>query len=148
MEKLNFSITINAPKEKVWEAVTTDELYRIWTEPFCEGSYFKGDWNEDSKILFIAPGEKGDAGMVSRIKESRPYDFISIEHLGMINNGVEDTASDEVKKWAGALENYTFKDVDGGTEFFVEMDADDEYKDMMNTMWPNALQKLKEVCEK
>lgn len=148
MERLNFSITVNAPKEKVWQTVIDDATYRKWTEPFHAGSYFKGDWSVGSKILFIAPGENGDSGMVSRIKENRPYEFISIEHIGMISKGVEDTTSDEVKKWAGVLENYTFKEVDRGTEFSVEMDCEDEYKNMMNEMWPKALQKLKEICER
>jgi uncharacterized protein YndB with AHSA1/START domain len=148
LEKINFSIEINAPKEKVWDTMLKEDTYQIWTEAFAKGSYYKGDWNEGSKILFLAPGEKGEGGMVSRIKENRPYEYISIEHIGMIQNGNEDTTSDEVKKWAGALENYTFKETDGTTELSVEMDSADEYKEMFQTMWPNALNKLKELAEK
>jgi hypothetical protein len=148
LDKLHFSTIINAPKEKVWNTMLDDETYRIWTEPFSPGSCYKGDWNEGSKILFIAPGENGDMGMVSRIKENRKPDFLSIEHIGIINNGKEDTSSEEVKKWAGALENYTFKSVDGKTELLIDMDINDEYKSMMETMWPKALQKLKEIAEK
>ena len=109
MEKLHFKIDINSPKENVWNTMLDDKTYRAWTEAFAPGSYYKGDWNKDSKILFLAPGEKGEMGMVSRIKENRKYEFISIEHLGVVNEGKEDTTSDEVKGWAGALENYTFK---------------------------------------
>ena len=86
-------------------------------------------------------------GMVSRIKENKPYEYISIEHLGIIQNGKEDTTSDEVKNWAGALENYTFKDRDGKTELLVDMDSNDEYSEMFKDMWPRALQKLKELAE-
>ena len=46
--------------------------------------------------------------MSSRIKTSRKYEFVSIEHLGLVKNDVEDTTSDEVKKWTPPFENYTF----------------------------------------
>jgi hypothetical protein len=53
-----------------------------------------------------------------------------------------------VKQWAGSLENYTFKNKDGKTELLVDMDINDEYKEMFEGMWPKALQKLKEISEK
>lgn len=148
MEKLNFSIVINAPKEKVWSTMLNDNTYRKWTEAFGPGSYYKGDWKKGSKILFLAPGENGEMGMVSRIKENRQYEYISIEHIGLVQDGKEDTSSDAVKAWAGALENYTFKEKGGATELLVDMDSNDEYKEMFQDMWPKALQKLKELAEK
>lgn len=148
MQKLNFSIVINAPKEKVWDTMLEDKTYREWTEPFAPGSHYAGDWNEGSKILFLAPSENGEMGMVSRIKENRQYEYISIEHLGFVQDGKEDTESDGAKSMAGALENYTFKENDGKTEVLVDMDSNEEYAEMFNDMWPKALQKLKELAEK
>ena len=148
MIKLNFSIIINAAKEKVWNTMISKDTYRIWTEAFGPGSDYKGDWSQGSKMLFVAPGENGEMGMVSRIKENKPYEFISIEHLGLVQDGKEDTSSEAVKSWAGALENYTFKETNGGTEVSVDMDSNEEYADMFKGMWPNALQKLKELAEK
>ncbi len=148
MEKLHFSIKINAPKEKVWNAMLGKESYKKWTDVFMAGSHYKGDWNEGSKILFIAPDESGKmGGMVSRIKENRKYEYVSIEHLGMVQNGKEDTSSDDVKKWAGALENYTFKENNGTTEVLVDLDSNEEYAEMFEDMWPKALQKLKKLAE-
>ena len=117
--------------------------------PFHPGSYFKGDWSEGSKMLFIGPdAESGDEmGMVSRIAENRLHEFISIEHLGIYNNGVEDTESEEAKQWGPAFENYSFTDVDGGTQVRVDQDMMEEYKEMFEEMWPKALQILKEVAE-
>lgn len=87
--------------------------------------------------------------MYSRIKENRKHEFVSIEHLGMIDgNGVIDTESDEVKKWTPAFENYTFKDVDGGTEVSIDLDVADEWKEMFDESWPKALDILKEIAEK
>lgn len=148
MSKLNFSIVIDAPISKAWETMLEDKTYRIWTEEFSPGSHYIGNWNQGSKILFLGPSNDGKlAGMVSRIKENKLHKYISIEHLGEVYDGVEDTTSDRVKIWAGALENYTFVNKDGKTELVVDLDINEEFKEMFEGMWPKALQKLKELCE-
>ncbi len=151
MQKLHFSIQINAPREKVWDTMLEDATYRQWTAAFNPGSYYIGSWEQGSEMRFLGPdpeGKEGEGGMFSRIKENRLHEFISIEHLGMIKGGVIDTTSDEVKKWTPAFENYTFGDKDGGTEILVDIDVADEYADMFNGMWPTALNVLKELSEK
>ncbi len=148
MDTLRFSIVINAPKERVWNTMLDDATYRQWTEAFTPGSHYVGDWSKGSKILFLGPDPAGKlSGIVSRIKENRRYEYISIEHLGVVQDGKEDTTSDAVKAWAGAHENYTFKERGGKTEVLVEMDSADEYKEMFQEKWPQALQKLKELAE-
>ncbi len=149
MEKLHFTITIDAPVETVWNTMLGDETYRQWTVPFNEGSYYQGDWSPGSKILFLGPNPdgSGEGGMVARIADNRQYEFISIEHLGMIANGVEDTTSDEVKKWTPAFENYTFVNNGDTTEVRIDMDSNEEYSVMFSEMWPRALQKLKDLAE-
>lgn len=150
MKKLHFSKLINAPKEKVWHTMLDDQTYREWTAAFNPGSYYKGDWSKGSKILFLGPNPEtgGESGMVSRIAEHKPYEFVSIEHLGIVQNGVEDTSSDFARKWAPAYENYSFKEKDGATEVQVDIDVDEEEAEMFNQMWPEALQKLKELTER
>lgn len=145
MQKLHFSIPINAPKKKVWETMLNDETYRKWTSAFTEGSYYKGSWEEGSKILFLDPN---GAGMVSKIVENNPYEFISIEHLGFVKDGEEDMESKGAKDMAGAHENYSFKESDGKTKVSVDMDISDEYQAMFEDMWPKALTKLKALSEK
>jgi hypothetical protein len=148
MEKLQFKIDINASNEKVWNTMLDDKTYRIWTEEFTPGSHYVGNWSKGSKILFLGPGADDKVGgMVSRIKDNRLYEFISIEHLGEVLDGIEDTTSDRVKVWAGALENYTFVNKNGKTELVVDLDVNEEFKEMFEGMWPKALQKLKELCE-
>jgi uncharacterized protein YndB with AHSA1/START domain len=124
-----------------------DKTYRQWTEVFAAGSHYVGSWDEGSKIRFLAPHDNGNAGMVSRIAENRPYEFISIEHLGEVHDGRENTASDAVKSWSGAHENYTFIEKGAATEVLVDIDSVDEYKEMFEQKWPEALQRLKEIAE-
>ncbi|MDD2733451.1 MAG: SRPBCC domain-containing protein [Desulfuromonadaceae bacterium] len=150
MTKLHFSITINAPKAKVWSTMLDDATYRVWAEAFTAGSHYVGDWNQGSKILFLGPDQNTGkmGGMVSRIKENRLHEYISIEHLGMVYDGKEDTTSEAVKAWVGVYENYTFKEKNGATEVFVDIDVTEDFKEMFEDMWPKALQKLKELTEK
>lgn len=100
-------------------------------------------------MLFLGPDPKTgtEGGMISRIKENRKHEFISIEHLGIIVDGEEDMTSDEAKKWAPAFENYTFTEKDGGTELSVDMDVDEGEKEVFEDMWPRALKNLKELSE-
>ncbi len=146
MQKLHFSIEIHAPKEQVWNAMLGKNSYPQWTEVFAAGSHFVGDWSKGSKMLFLADGETGEMGMVSRIKENKPFEYVSIEHLGGVENG-EEQRTDESKAWSGAHENYTLEEYDGVTKVFIEMDTVDEHKAMFNDMWPKALLKLKALAE-
>jgi hypothetical protein len=144
MEKQEFKIAIDAPREKVWKVLWTDDSYRAWTAPFSEGSHAVTDWKKGSKVLFL--DGKG-AGMVSTIDESIPNQYMSFKHLGVVKDGIEDTDSAEVKGWAGAHENYTLNDLQGKTELVVDMDINDEFKDYFSATFPKALQKVKELAE-
>ncbi len=150
MQKIHFSILIDASREKVWDTMLSEVTYPQWTTVFNPGSYLKGSWEEGSKILFLGPNPdgNGEGGMVGRIAENRTHEFVSIQYLGMVSNGVEDTTSEEAIKWAPAYENYTFIDTDGGTEVSVDMEVIDEFKAMFEEMWPKGLQALKELAEK
>ena len=145
MTRLTFTTTIEAPKERVWRTMLEDETYRRWTSAFHEGSYAVTDWKPGSKALFLTPE---GSGMVSRIAEHRPNEFLSIEHLGMVNDGVEDTTSDEVKQWAGARENYTIRENAGRVTLTVEMDTTEDYKQYFEETWPKAFAALKELSER
>ncbi len=145
VQKLHFSTRIIAPKGKVWDTMLNDESYRKWTSAFTEGSHYKGSWEKGSKILFLIPNGQG---MVSRIAENKLHEFISLELLGFVKDGKEDTESEEAKAMAGAHENYTFKESDGSTEVLVDMDSNGEYKALFEEAWPKALLKLKELSEK
>ncbi len=148
MEKLHFEITIAADAEKVFRTMIDEKQYTEWTAVFNPTSHFKGSWAKGSKILFVGTDTKGkEGGMVSRIKENIPNQFISIEHYGIVQDGKEIITGPEVQGWAGSLENYTFTEVKGKTVVAVDMDSNAEYKSYFEETWPSALKKLKELCE-
>ncbi|HEY0677262.1 MAG TPA: SRPBCC domain-containing protein [Chitinophagaceae bacterium] len=145
MEKQTFRISIDAPREKVWNVLWNKDTYPAWTSVFSEGSRAETDWKKGSKVLFL--DGKGQ-GMVSKIEENKPNEYMSIEHLGYVIDGVEDTESEKVKDWKGAHENYTLKGQDNKTELIVDMDITKEYLDYFKDTWPKALDKVKELAEK
>ncbi len=150
MERIQFKSFINAPREKVWNIMLDDATYREWTKVFNPdgpASFFEGDWSLGSAMKFIGSGENGSlSGMYSVVKENKPYDFLSIRHIGEIKEGKE--VPWETPEGVEALENYTFTEKDGGTELVVDLDTLTEYKEMFQDMCPKALEKLKEICEK
>jgi hypothetical protein len=102
-------------------------------------------------MKFMGPDpEKGElGGMVSEIEENRPFEFLSIKHLGVLKDGEEVYSGPEVEPWAPAFENYTFEKIDDNTtKVLVDVDTDEKYVEMFNEMWVKALAKLKEICER
>lgn len=147
-EPLHFEISINAPADKVYNAMLDESTYREWTAAFNPTSHFEGSWEKGSKIIFIGTDEKGNkGGMVSRVKENIPGKYLSIEHRGILQGDNEITSGPEVEEWAGALENYSFTNVDGNTLLAVDMDSNENFRAYFEETWPKALDKLKAICE-
>ncbi len=147
LERLHFDIHIDAPVEKVVSTMLHTH-YKEWTAEFHPGSDYQGSWDEGAKILFVSISDDGEtSGMVSRIEKHIPNRFVSIEHLGFVDKGVEITSGPEIEGWAGAHENYIFAEKDGGTLLTINTDSNEQYKDYFLEAWPRALAKLKELCE-
>lgn len=145
MKTLRFDTFFHASCEKVWRTMLEQDTYRIWTSEFIAGSYYEGSWEQGARIRFLSPD---GGGMTAVIDENRPFEHISVRHLGEIRGGIDDTESEAVKSWAGnAFERYTLRDAGGGTHLEVTCDVTSEYEAVMNDMWPRALQRLKTLVE-
>jgi len=151
MEKIHFSVSIEAPVEKVYETMLglrDKSTYEQWTYLFNPTSSFEGSWDKGSKMMFIgidSNGEKG--GMISEIAENIPNKFVSIRHYGMLEAGKEITEGPKVEAWANSYENYKFEEKDGFVTVRVELDTVADFVEYMNDKYPKALARLKEICE-
>ena len=144
MNKLKFSIQINASREKVWNVLWDDDTYRKWTSVFDEGSYAVSDWKEGSKVLFLS--SNGD-GMYSSIERKIPYELMAIKHNGMVKDGKEQPADEKTKEWAGAMETYTLTEEAGSTKLTVEIDITEDMQQYFRDTFPKALDKVKSLSE-
>jgi uncharacterized protein YndB with AHSA1/START domain len=149
LERLHYEVIINANPEHVYTTMIDPIHYSEWTGEFNPTSHFKGSWDKGSKILFIGDSQEGGTGgMVSNIKENIPGRFLSIEHVGIIQNDEEIFTGPEIESWKGALEDYTFVEMDGKTRLSVDVDTHYKFKTYFNETWPKALTKLKLMCER
>ena len=141
MKKLQFTIEINASKEKVWDALWNDQNYRNWTSVFHEGSHYKSDLHEGSEIFFLGP-EK--SGMYAKIEKLIPNEKMYFLHLGEYKDGEkqEGTFGED------AIEQYDLEEKDGKTELTVTMNVPEDYIPYFAETFPKALGKVKEMVEK
>ena len=152
MKRLQFKVCIHAPVTRVYDfmlGTSSKSTYEQWTSLFNPTSTYEGSWNKGNKILFIGVDEKGEkGGMVSKINENIPNQFVSIQHYGLVKADKEITEGPEVEKWANGFENYSFEENNGTTTVTVDLDTTEDFLDYMNQTYPKALDRLKELCEK
>ena len=147
MKRLTFQVHINADLKKVVKIMLNEDTFKVWTSAFNPTSHFEGSWDEGSKMLFVGINDKGQKeGMVSRIKKHIPYQYVSIEHLGILQDGIEITEGEDIP-WKGAEENYSYEEINGVSIIKVELDTVEESIDYFEKSYPEALQKLKQLCE-
>lgn len=148
METLSYEIIINAPKEKVWDVLWSENTYSEWTKFFNpnSASFMKSDWKLGGKTYFV---NAAGAGMVSTIDSLEKPDHIIFKHLGMIDEeGNEDTESMEIKQWSGCFEKYFLIDFGSQTKLHAEVQTEKDWEEHMNTGFTKGLQIVKELAEK
>lgn len=145
MERLHFTIQINASPEKVWHCLWEIENYKTWTNLFCSGSYYKTDsFTEGSKIHLLTPSGEGMYSVLETVKENT---FLALKHLGEIKNFEEMPITGESETWTGAMETYALNEIENGTELTVNVDALEVYVGFMSKTFPLALNELKRISE-
>ena len=143
-QRISKAISINAPREKIWRVLTEDQYTRRWYAEFSEGTHAITDWKVGSKALFV---DDSKCGLASKVVENKPPEFLSLEHQGIVNDGIEDYESDMAKSVKGGCENYSLTEQDGVTRLFIEADMAPEYFDSMSLSWDRALELIKEFSE-
>jgi uncharacterized protein YndB with AHSA1/START domain len=146
MEKLVFTTDINASRQKVWDVMFQPETYKEWVGASWPGSFYIGTWKQGETLKFTGP-EGG--GTVATLEEYKPFERVHAKHVAVLNaDGTEDRDSEMAKGWIGTTESYSFTERDGKTHLTVELQTYPDWTSMFNDGWPNALKKLKEICER
>lgn len=145
MERKEFSIEINAPKEKVWNVLWDMESFRQYTTPFCEGSYVETTWEEGTEARFL---NTDGFGSLATVRENNPPNLMLIEIIGIIKDDVVDKRSELAEKWKGAIEKYTLSSEGQGVKLLVEADISEELMSDFEKAWPEALEIIKDLSEK
>ena len=144
MNRLQFSIDIQAEKTTIWNALWNDSKYRDWAGIFFEGSYaITKNWEEGSIVHFLAPDKNG---VYSKIEKHIPNKIIQFKHIGNVTNGIEQPIDDTTKSWTGAMEVYKLIENSNFITLSVGIDIMDEHLEFMSNTFPLALEKVKANC--
>ena len=145
MKNLTFEIEINAPADKVWNAMWNEENYKKWTAAFCQGLYAKSSWKQGERIHFLEPNGNG---MFSEISTLVPNEKMYFTHLGNIKEFEEQPLDETTKAWSGAQENYTIISNGATSKVLVTLDIVNEYANFFLESFPKGLATIKEIAEK
>jgi uncharacterized protein YndB with AHSA1/START domain len=142
MNEMQFTIEIQARKEKVWDTLWQDETFREWAGLIDPGTYMKGELKEGNEVEFIS-AENG-YGVTSLVEKVIPNEYVRLLHSA----DTQDTGTRErAKEWTGGAESYTLTETDGITTLTAVFDVPPELEDYFQTAYPKALNRLKELAE-
>lgn len=144
IEKLEFTVEINAAPEKVWQKLWDRESYKAWTNVFCEGSYYDGELKQGNRVHFLTPSGEGMFTDIAFLKEN---ELMVLKHIGVVKDFKEQPMAEETKQWSGCFETYRLSQANGKTIVKAEVDCMAKYVAYMNTTFVLALEELKKLAE-
>lgn len=144
-QQIKQTLLVNAPKEKVWDVLTKDELNRQWYAEFSEGTYAETDWKAGSQVIFT---DGSQSGLVAVVLVNEPGKSLILEYTGELKDGVEDYHSESAQKVKGGKETYLLSEKNGQTQLDVTGDMDPEFYEMMSEAWERAMVKIKVLAER
>ena len=146
MKTVQFTKEIKAPAQKVWDTLWNEATYSQWTSAFNpQGvSTMQSDWEVGGRTLFV---DGNGNGMISTIISKDEPNAMVFKHLGMIKDGKEDTTSEEVKSWAGSLEEYHLSESNGTTTLLTSVQIEEEWEEMMNNGFTQGLEVVRKLSE-
>ena len=139
MKTISFTIDINAPIVKVWDAIWNDDNYKEWTAHFSPGSFYESDWEVGGSTLFLGPNSDGMYATITKLEKPNEVIF---NHLGEMVNGVKGKRYDN-----GSFEKYQLKELVGITRLVITVDILDEYEQEMNEGFSKGIEDIKRIAE-
>lgn len=143
MKKIQFSMEINASKERVWATLWEDVSFRDWASMIDEGTYMNGVMNEGNEIQFIS--SVNGYGVTSMIERLNPNEFVLFRHGA---DTKEHGQQEREKEWTGGTESYSLTEKNGVTTLIVKTDVPQEQEETFNIRLPRALERIKTLAEK
>jgi len=143
MKEIQFSIKIDASKERVWATLWEDITFRDWANIIDEGTYMKGIMKEGNEIQFIS--SVSGYGVTSRIEKLNPNEFVLFRHG---TDTQESGQKEREKEWTGGTESYSLSEENGVTTLIVKTDVPQGQEETFNIRFPRALERIKKLAEK
>lgn len=143
MKNIQFSIEINAAKERVWATLWDDTTFRDWASSIDEGTYMKGIMKEGNEIQFLS--SINGYGVTSLVAEFNPNEYVLFRHsVDTKDNGRQERE----KEWTEGTESYSLSEKNGVTTLIVKTDVPQEQEETFKIRLPKALERIKTLAEK
>lgn len=142
MNKLQFSIDIHAPKDKVWQTLWQDETLRQWASIIDPETYMVGQLEEGSEVQFISA--HGGYGVTSLVEKLVVNEYLLLRHQADTQNEGQDERD---KQWTGGTETYTLVDNNGLTTLTIAFGVPPELETYFKDTYPKAMVKIKQLAE-
>ena len=142
MKEIQFSIEINAAKERVWATLWEDVTFRDWASIIDEGTYMKGVMKEGNEVEFIS--SVNGYGVTSLIEKLNLYEFVLFRHDA---DTKESGQQEREKEWTGGTESYSLSEKNGVTTLIVKTEVPIEQEETFNIRLPRALGRIKTLAE-
>ena len=142
MKELQFSIEINASKERVWATLWEDVTFRDWANIIDEGTYMKGVMKEGNEVQFIS--SVNGYGVTSLIEKLNPNEYVLFRHSADTQKSGQ---QEREKEWTGATESYSVAEKNGVTTLILKTDVPQEQEETFNIRLPRALERIKTLAE-
>ena len=142
MNELQFSIEINAPRERVWDTLWQDGTFRDWASIIDPETYMVGGLKEGNEVQFISGNGYGVTSLVEKLT---PGEFLLLRHRA---DTQEDGKREREKEWTGGEESYSLTENDGATTLTVAFDVPPELEEEFKVNYPRALERVKVLAER
>jgi uncharacterized protein YndB with AHSA1/START domain len=142
MKKMQFSIEINATKEKVWDTLWQDETLRQWASIIDPGTHMVGNLKEGNEIQFISGNGYGVTSLVEKLT---PYEFLLLRHSA---DTKDNGKREREKQWTGGKESYSLTEKNGTTTLTFTSDVPPELEEYFKVNYPKALERVKVSAER
>lgn len=142
MKELQFSIRINASKEKVWNILWDDKTFRNWANIIDEGMFMVGEMKKGGNVQFIS--SVNGYGVTSKIDKLTLFETVLFKHR---QDTKESGTQEREEEWTGGTECYFLAHTDGVTTLTVKMDVPSEQEEMISIRFPRALDRVRILSE-
>lgn len=139
---MQFTIEIQAPREKVWSTLWDDKTFRDWGNIIDEGQYKVGEMKEGNEVQFIS--SVSGYGVTSLIEKLAHNEFVLFRQMADTKESGE---QEREKEWSGGEESYSLSEKDGLTTVAVELDVPAGQEETFKIRFPKALERVKILAE-
>jgi uncharacterized protein YndB with AHSA1/START domain len=145
MQPLQYSISIHATPQKIWEILWHKTSYTIWTSPFTYGTYALGQIALGESFQFLNPDGGGLYGTIDICKNHQEIRF---NHNGEVKN-FEKIIDDSAKEiWGKIHEHYVLETNGNETILTVTIAGMNDWQAYFDDTFPKALQTVKNIIDK